>query len=379
MPKHLHRLLSGLLLTLLAPLAVAATGITANTIVLGQSAALTGPAQTLGTEMRDGALAYFEFVNDNGGIDGRKIVLKSLDDGYEPDRAAANTRELINKEHVFALFGYVGTATSLAALPLVAQEDLPFFAPLSGAESLRTPLNHNVFHIRASYFSETDKIVENLGSMGSQRIAVFYQDDAYGQAGLEGVTRAMKKRKMDIVGVATVERNSANVAAAVAKMKALKPRAVIIVAPAESSAAFIRAMSDDPESKPYFWNISFVGGAALSQLLGPVGRGVMISQVVPAPWEDKLAVVREYKRLYLATPGRSAGFVSLEGFIAAKTMVEGMKRAPGGLSRASFIKGMESMKSYDLGGFPMHFSADDHTGSDYTDLTVISSGGKFLY
>ena len=379
MPKHLRPLLAGLFLTMLAPYCAATTGVTASSIVLGQSAALTGPAQMLGTEMRDGALAYFDFVNANGGVEGRKIVLKSLDDGYEPDRAEKNTRELINKEHVFALFGYVGTATSLAALPLVNQEDLPFFAPLSGAETLRAPFNKNVFHIRGSYFAETEKIVENLQAMGSKRIAVFYQDDAYGRAGLEGVTRAMKQRNMEVVGVATVERNSANVTAAVATIKALKPRAVIIITPAESSAAFTRAMSDDPESKPYFWNISFVGGAALSHLLGPVGRGVMISQVVPAPWEDKLAVVREYKRLYLAKPGKTAGFVSLEGFIAAKTMVEGLKRAGGNLTRASFDKAVESMKAYDLGGFTERFSPDDHTGSDFIDLTVISGGGNFIY
>ena len=379
MPKNLRALLASMFLTLAAPLALAATGISANTIVLGQSAALSGPAQMLGTEMRDGALAYFDFINANGGVDGRKIVLKSLDDGYEPARAESNTRELIDREHVFALFGYVGTATSLAALPLVNKEDLPFFAPVSGAESLREPLNRNVFHIRASYYFETEKIVENLQAMGSKRIAVFYQDDAYGKAGLQGVTQAMKRRNMDVVGVATVERNSLNVTAAVAKMKALKPRAIIIVTPAEASAAFIRAMSDDPEAKPYFWNISFVGGHALSQILGPVGRGVMISQVVPAPWDEKLAMVREYKRLYLAKPGRQAGFISLEGFIAAKTMVEGMRRAGNGLSRASFIKAVESMKSYDLGGFKVSFSPDDHTGSDYVDLTVISGGGNFIY
>jgi ABC-type branched-subunit amino acid transport system substrate-binding protein len=379
MPKKLYRLLAGLLLSLSAPAVLAVTGVTANTIVLGQSAAMTGPAKMLGTEMRAGAMAYFDFVNANGGVDGRKIVLKTLDDGYEPARAEKNTRELIEKEKVFALFGYVGTATSLASLPLVKQEDLPFFAPVSGAESLREPFNRNVFNIRASYYSETEKIVENLQAMGSKRIAVFYQDDAFGKAGLEGVTRAMKRRKMDLVGTATVERNSVNVTAAVAALQAMKPRAIISISTAEASAAMTRAMSTNPEDKPYFWNISFVGGHALSVNLGAAGRGVMISQVVPAPWDDKMAMVREYKRLYLSTPGREAGFISLEGFIAAKTMVEGMKRASGGLTRASFIKSMEAMKSYDLGGFAVHFGPDDHTGSDFIDLTVISAGGNFIY
>ncbi|MET3130087.1 branched-chain amino acid transport system substrate-binding protein [Oxalobacteraceae bacterium GrIS 1.11] len=379
MSKYLFRLLACLSLSLAASLVHATPGVTAKTILIGQSAALTGPAQQLGTEMRDGAQAYFDYVNSQGGVAGRQIVLKSMDDGYEPERAAKNTKALIDKEGVFSLFGYVGTPTSNAAMPLVASDDIPFFAPLTGAQTLREPFNKNIFNIRAGYYAEMEQIVENLVSMNATRVAVFYQNDAYGKAGLEGVTRALKRRKIDVFAVATVERNSVDVTAAVAAMKKAQPRAVIMVSTYMSSAAFIRAMQDGGGSVPYFWNISFVGSQALSKELGKAGRGVMISQVVPAPWNETLPVVKEYRRLYAAKPGRQVGFVSMEGFMAAKVFVEGLRRAGSNLTRASFSRALESMAPYDLGGFVVKFSDSNHNGSDFVDLTVISAGGSFIY
>lgn len=204
-------LLTGLIL-LLSTLVHAETGVSGKSILIGQSAALSGPAQQLGTEMRDGAQAYFDHVNAQGGVAGRQIVLKTLDDGYEADRATSNTKQLIDVEGVFSLFGYVGTPTSNAALPLVAKADIPFFAAFTGAQSLREPFNRNVFNIRASYFEETERIVQHITTLSISRIAVFYQNDAYGKTGLEGVTRALKKRNIEVIGVATVERNSVDVA-----------------------------------------------------------------------------------------------------------------------------------------------------------------------
>lgn len=385
MTKHALRRPFAVLFTLLAALAAsiparaAVPGVTPTTITIGQSAALSGPSAKLGTGMRDGALAYFDYVNSKGGVNGRKIILKSLDDGYEPDRAAANTKQLIDKEHVFALFGYVGTPTSNAALPLVAKENLPFFAPLTGAQSLRAPFHSNVFNIRAGYVSEMEKIVENLEGMGVKKIAVFYQDDAYGKAGLDAVEMALKKRNLTVMGTVTIERNSVNVAAAVAKMRAINPPAVIIVTPYAASAAFIQAMRKDAVSLPYFWNISFVGSQSLAEALGKGAPGVMISQVMPSPWNEKLALIKEYKKLYLAQPGHQPGFVSLEGFIAAKVFVEGLENAGSNLTRAGFNKGVESMGHFDLGGFVLKFSPSNHNASSYVELTVIRNDGTFMY
>jgi ABC-type branched-subunit amino acid transport system substrate-binding protein len=327
--------------------------------------------------MRDGAQAYFDHVNAQGGIYGRKIVLKTLDDGYEAERAAANTKQLIEQDHAFALFGYVGTPTSNASMPAVTQAQIPFFAPFTGAEALREPFNRNIFHIRASYFQETEKIVEQLTTMSIKRIAVFYQNDAYGKAGLEGVTRALKKRNLEVVGLGTVERNSIDVNDAVNKIRKSDAQAVIMVSAYTSCAAFIKTMKSQG-AQPLFSNISFVGSQALARELGPDGAGVQISQVMVAPWDDINPVVKEYKQLY-AKAGNEVGYVSLEGFIAAKVLVEGLRRAGQNLTREGFIKALESMTAYDAGGFIVRFGARQHTGSDFVDLTIISKNGKFRH
>src|SRR6218665_2910861 len=176
-------------------------------IVLGQAAAFTGPAAQLGIQMNRGARVYFDALNAAGGVNGHQIELRTLDDGYEPDRCKANTEKFI-KDNVFALFGYVGTPTCVAALPLINESKIPFFGPFTGAEALRDPFSKNIFHIRASYYDETALIVKQLTSLNVKRIAVFHQNDAYGKAGLDGVTRALKPLNLAPASLGTVERNS---------------------------------------------------------------------------------------------------------------------------------------------------------------------------
>jgi branched-chain amino acid transport system substrate-binding protein len=368
-------LFAGFALTLAA--AAAAQGVTDTQVVLGQSAAFSGPAMQLGKDMRDGALLYFNFINAKGGVNGRKIVLKSLDDGYDPTRAAANTKKLIDDDKVFALFGYVGTPTSAASMPIFTADKVPFVGAFTGAESLRKPVNPYIFNVRASYFDETEAIVQHLTAMSIDNIAIFYQNDAYGQAGLEGVNRALAKRNMKLSASGTVERNTVNVAKAVDTIKKAHPQAVIMISAYKSCAAFIREMKKAGES-PTFWNVSFVGSAALAKELGPEGRGVEISQVVPFPWDISIPVVREYKKLLEEAKGGEPGFGSLEGFIAAKVMVEGLKRAGRRLDRESFLRAMDSLGEYDVGGFKVAYSADNHYGSKFIDLTIISRDEKFV-
>jgi ABC-type branched-subunit amino acid transport system substrate-binding protein len=348
-----------------------------ETIVLGQSVALSGPAQQLGIDMQTGAKIYFDSVNAKGGVNGRKIVLKTLDDGYEPDRTAANTKKLINDDKVFALFGYVGTPTSAAAMPIFTEARVPFVGPFTGAELLRTPPNRNIFHVRASYYDETEAIVQHLTAMSVTRIAVFYQNDAYGKAGLTGVERALKKRNLEIAALGTVERNTVDVSKAVAEIGKANPQAIVMISAYKSCAAFIHDMKKAGKT-PSFWNVSFVGSKALAGELGPDGRGVQISQVTPFPWDASIPVVKEYQRLLSDAKAGEAGFGSLEGFIAAKVMVEGLRRAGKNLTRESFTKAMESMDPYDVGGFKVGYSADNHNGSKYVDLTIISKDGKFV-
>ncbi|MBP8294495.1 MAG: ABC transporter substrate-binding protein [Burkholderiales bacterium] len=369
----------GLALALLGgpmPAAHAQDGVTAKKVVLGQSAAFTGPASELGTEMRAGALAYFEHINRQGGVHGRRIELTALDDGYEPDRAAANTRKLI-ADGAFLLFGYVGTPTSNASKPIFTEAQVPFVGPFTGAESLRAPVNRFIFNVRASYFAETDKIIEQMVNLGLTKIAVFYQNDDYGRAGLAGVERAVKKRNLGISVTGTVERNTIDVAAAVKAIAATEPQAVVMISAYKSCAAFIREMKK-AGSNPQFINVSFVGSRALANELGETGRGVGITQVVPFPWNLGVPVVREYQRLFAAASGKSEfSFTSLEGFIAAKVLVEGLRRTGPNLTRERFIATMENF-GFDTGGFTVSYTPDDHSGSRFVELTVITKEGKFL-
>jgi ABC-type branched-subunit amino acid transport system substrate-binding protein len=353
-----------------------AQGVTDTQVLLGQSVALTGPAQELGKDMQLGASLYFNAVNARGGVNGRKIVLKTLDDGYESTRAAENTKKLISDEKVFALFGYVGTPTSAAALPIFTEAKVPFVGPFTGAELLRNPVNRYIFNVRASYYDETEAIVQHLTAMSVNRIAVFYQNDAYGQAGLAGVERALKKRGLEIAAKGTVERNTVEVKAAVATMAKAQPQAVVMISAYTSCAAFIREMKA-AGSNPTFWNVSFVGSKALAKELDRDGRGVQISQVVPFPWDSSVPVVKEYRALLDAAKGEP-GFGTLEGFIAAKVMVEGLRRAGRNLTREGFIKAMESIDAFDAGGFKVTYGPDNRSGSRFVDLTIISRDQKFV-
>lgn len=353
-----------------------AQGVTDTQILLGQSVALTGPAEELGKDMQLGASLYFNAVNARGGVNGRRIVLRTLDDGYEPPRAVENTKKLIGEDRVFALFGYVGTPTSAAVLPIFTEAKVPYVGAFTGAELLRNPFNRYIFNVRASYFDETEAIVQHLTAMSVTKIAVFYQNDAYGLAGLTGVERALKKRNLQLAGKGTVERNTVDVAKAVDELRKAEPQAIVMIGAYKACAAFITEMKR-AGAAPTFWNVSFVGSKALAKELGREGRGVQISQVVPFPWDMSVPVVKEYRALLEQAKGEP-GFGTLEGYIAAKVMVEGLRRAGRNLTRESFIKAMETIDEYDTGGFKVSFGPDNHNGSRFVDLTIISRNQRFL-
>ncbi len=372
-----RHLLAAAISLLLSAAVLAEPGVSDKEIVLGQSAALSGPAKELGSEMRSGALLYFEQVNAGGGVHGRRIRLQTLDDGYEPERAAANTRKLIEEEKVLALFGYVGTPTSLAAQPLFTEAKVPFVGAFTGAQALREPFNRYVFNVRASYFDETEKIVEQLTTTGIKQIAVFYQNDAYGKAGLAGVERAMTKRGLKIAATATVERNTVDVAKAVAALSATRPDAIVMVSAYTSVAAFVKGMKK-AGSAAQFHNVSFVGSRPLAAALGDEGVGVAIAQVVPFPWSGTLPVTREYQAQARAAGAKDFSFTELEGYIAARVLVEGLKRAGRELTRERLVTALESLSRTDIGGFQVDYSSSNHNGSTFVDLTIIGRGGKFL-
>jgi ABC-type branched-subunit amino acid transport system substrate-binding protein len=346
-----------------------------KTIVLGQSAALTGPAAQLGLQLRAGARLYFDALNAAGGVNGHRIDLVSLDDSYEPDRCKANTERLI-ADKVFALFGYVGTPTSLAALPLVNEAKIPFFAPFTGAEALRDPFSRYVFHLRASYYQETALIVNQLVSLGLRKIAVFYQDDAYGKAGLEGVRRALKAHSLEAVATGTVVRNSVDVAQAVKNIAPARPDAVVQISAYKSCAAFIRQARQAGYGGT-FYNVSFVGTQALADELRAQGNGVVVSQVMPFPFSTTSVISREYlEALRKAGGDAKPNYSSMEGYLAAKVFAEGLKRAGNSPTRESLITGLESIQNASFGGFNVNFGPRNHVASSFVDLSMLTEDGK---
>lgn len=373
---NIIKTLASLALVLTSSLSMAENGVTEKEILIGQFAVISGPAAQLGQRMQLGMQTYFNAVNAQGGVNGRTIRLVTRDDGYEPEKAAAAARALIREDKVFALAGSVGTPTGLAALPILTEEQVPLVGMFTGAQALREPFNRQVFHVRASYFDETERIVQHLTTLGVKKIAVFYQNDAYGKAGLEGVVRALDKRQLKPVATATVERNSVDVAKSLEAILKSEPEAVVQIGAYKSCAAFIK----QARAKGYggqFFNVSFVGSKALADELGDAGQGVVISQVVPFPYAPNSPIVREYQQRMTEAGQKDFDFSSMEGYLTARVLVEGLRRAGRTLTREALISALESMREVNLGGFTVNYSAKDHQGSSFTDLTIIGRDGKF--
>ena len=349
-----------------------------NAIVLGQSAPLTGPAAQLGIQFRDGARLYFNQANAKGGVNGRTIELRTMDDGYEPEKTAANTKKFLADE-VFALFGYIGTPTSVAALPLATEAKTPFFAPFTGAQVLREPFNRYAIHVRASYFDETAAIVKQAVSVGIKKFSVFYQNDAYGKAGLEGVERALKTANLTMTSTGTVERNSVDVKKAVADILAKQPESIVQIGAYKSCAAFIRE-ARKAGFGGVFYNVSFVGTQALLTELGKEARGVVVSQVMPYPYSPSSLIAGEFlealKMASTTTKDLTANYSSMEGYVAAKIFAEALKRAGRNASREAFITAVQSIQNFQMGGFSVNFGPNQHMASRYVELTVLTEDGR---
>lgn len=349
-------------------------GLTDNRIVLGQSAPFSGAAEQLGVQFYLGAQLYFDALNAQGGVNGRSIEIKRLDDGYEPERCAANTRQLIS-EGAFALFGYIGTPTGVVALPLATEAKVPFFAPFTGAEVLRSPFNRYAIHVRASYFDETAAIVRHNLATGIRKIAVFYQNDAYGKAGLEGVVRALKESNLEPVATGTVERNSLDVAKARNDILAARPEAIVQISAYKSCASFVREARQAGFAGNFF-NVSFVGTQALLDELGAMARGVVVSQVMPFPYSPVTPVAGEYLAAVRKKQGLTPNYSGIEGFVAARVFAEAARRAGRNLTREAFINAIQGMRNVDLGGFPVSFGPNKHTASQFVELTLLTAEGR---
>lgn len=373
---HQLFLLFFLVLAISLPSRAAEHGVTDTTIWLGQSAPFTGPSAQIGIQYNAGAQAYFDRVNAQGGVFGRRIVLLKMDDQYVPELTQVNAKLLISQKDVFALFGFVGALASRTAMPTFIEAEVPFFAPYSGADHLHEPFNRYVFNVRASHRKELEKVVQQLVTVYASNVGVFYQYDSDGWLGLENVENTLKRYKLAPVAVASVPRDSTDVNAAVAGILAKSPSAVVMISTYKTSAAFVRAMRN-AGYRGQLVNLSFVGSQALLKELGPDGYGVMVSQVVPFPWSPSVAVVAEYQRAMEQAGIKDFDFTSLEGFIAAKVFVEGLRKSGKDLTREKFMSALETFKNMEIGDFSVSYSSNDHAGAKFVDLTMIGASGKF--
>ena len=359
----------------------AEVGVTDTSITLGMSSPFSGPNGAYGQDMKNVITAYIDQINKSGGINGRKIDLIALDDGYETDRTVANSKKLIDESKVFALLQYYGSSPTTQAMnDVFGPAKVPLVGTISGAGTLRKPVKDNpnnryMFNVRASYADETEAIVNQLVGLGLKNIAVFYQNDGFGLSGLDGVKAALKKHNMEPSAVGTVERNSLDVEAAAKAISKANAQAVVMVTLYKPTAAFVKAMRKINQN-PQFMTLSPVGADLLVAELGNDARGIGISQVMPYPWNDTTPIVRDYQKL-LGKQGKPSYF-GIEAYVMARVLVEAMRKAGRDLTREKLIASLEGMQNHDLGGYRVNFSASERQGSRFVDLTVIGSGGRVL-
>ncbi len=353
-------------------------GVTDDRILFGQSAAFSGPARELGRNMRLGIEAAFQEANRRGGVHGRRLELVTLDDAYEPVAAISNTRKLIEEEGVFALIGAVGTPTSRSAVPIASQAGVPYIAPFTGAIFLRNNTETGVINLRASYYQETEEIVQRFTrDLGITRIAVMYQNDSFGRVGYQGVKLALERRNMVPVAIGVYPRNTTAIKTGLLDLQRGKPDAVVVIGAYQPVATLI-SWAQRVNFNPFFATISFVGSNALAGALGYNGRGVLVSQVVPFPEAPDIAVAVQYRRALSAHAPRAApGFVSFEGYLAGKLAIIALEGCGPDVKRTCLTESLNRAGKIDMGGLRLEFGEGDNQGSDAVFLTVIGRDGRY--
>lgn len=350
-------------------------------VVIGQIAPLSGVLATTGQQMVLGAKVYFDFINSQGGVNGARIRTLVVDDAYKVEQTLALTREMVARPEVVALFGMAGTANigKLLQEDVLGKAGIALVAPYTGGEPLRTPFNPWIFHLRAGYADETEHMVKQLTTQGVQRIAVLYQDDAFGKAGLAGVEAALARRNLKIAMAAPYERNTDKVGPAVKQVLEANAQSVIMVAINKPAAAFVKQYREAGGGGQLF-SISVVDPAELVKLAGINNvRGLGISQVVPYPYQASLPVVKQFhEHLAKFAPEASVNYTNFEVYLGARVLVEGLRRAGVNPTREKLIKALELMTSYDLGGISVGYGPKQRVGSRFVDVTVIGSTGKLL-
>lgn len=374
--KFLRSFPIALLLSSAMLMARAEDGVTDSTVLIGQTVGITGTVAGPVKEMNEGAKAYFSEVNKRGGVHGRKIEMRMLDDKFDPALTLANAETLIRKERVFALFGGRGTPHTQGILPLLAAHNVPLVAPSTGATVFHQPVNRLLFNIRAKYQDEVVKAVEHFTTIGITAISILHVDDAFGQDGLEGFVKAMDARKLKPVAVTKFARVKPDYAATAREVIKAAPAALIIVSSARNTVEVIKAIRAQG-GQMQIMTMSNNSSEAFVKDLGPAGYGVIVSQITPTPHLFTSTLGQEFASTAKAH-GVTVSYAAMEGFVNAKVFAEGLRRAGPKLTRDGFIRALESMQRVDFGGLMVTYGPNDHTGSDFVELTMIGKNGKFV-
>lgn len=349
-------------------------------IRIGSSMPLTGPLAAGTKVYESGARLYFDGTNNLGGVNGRKISWEVLDDGYEPAKAAENSRTLIEQRNVLSLFGNPGTAQVMAVLPLLSESGTPMFGPVTGSPGLRKQHIPQLFHVRASFRDELERIVDHAKSAGIQRIAIFHTEDALGKVVLEEFTDLLKKRNWPFAGIASTPVREGNLAASAKELASHQPQAIVMGAVGVNFAKFILAYKDQTLGTPQFYGLSFIDPGLIASELGPAGRGIILTQIMPSVRNTTLRVVSEYRAaLAKARPGAEPSVLELDAFVQAKIFVEGLRRAGKNPTRARLISALESLGRYDAGGYTVTYTRENHNGSRFVDIAIVGANGRLMY
>ncbi|MCM5680435.1 ABC transporter substrate-binding protein [Schlegelella sp. S2-27] len=356
-----------------------AQGVTGDAVTLVQTADLSGSRASLVKELNSGWRAFLAQVNERGGVHGRRVDLVTEDDKYEIEETRRIVRERLQRNDAFAFVSLIGTANAAAVLPLLEGAGVPVVAPFSGAEQLRDPQYRWVFHLRASYAQEVEKMVEHVLTLGMRRIAVFYDDDAFGQDVLKAAEAALTRRHLAPVARGRVDRGSVDVARAVSAIAASDAQVVICGSFGNSLVEFVRGMKQSGKSPSYYALSFFPAGASIRQLAGDA-RGIGVTQVMPKPSAMGLALVREFHAaMRRHAPGDAPSAIALEGYATAKVTVEALRRAGPALTRPGFVTAMETMTDFDLGGVRLNYRKGDHTGLKFVEISVVDEGGRLMH
>lgn len=376
MDTNWNKLVCALLLTSTAFCVFAEDGVTDAKILIGQTIGLTGIIAGPVKEMTGGAKAYIEFVNKHGGVNGRQIELRIMDDQFDPKLAAVNAENLIKKQHVFALFESRGTPHTKAILPILAANQVPLVAPGTGATLFHSPVNHLVFNVRPKFQSEVSKAVQYISTFGVKGIGFLYVDDLFGEDALEGFTKAMSMRQLSPVITTTFDRIKPDYERTAAAIVNANPQALIIVSSSKNTIGVIKAIRAKG-SKMQLITLSNNSSQSFIKELGPVGVGVIVTQVTPPPNLVTTLLGQEFQTASRAS-GATVSYAAMEGFVAAKVLVEGLRRTGRNLTREKFIHAMETMQHIDLGGITVNYNASNHSGSEFVEMSMIGKNGNFI-